>query len=163
MPGTSGTGLSGFGGWSAYTPTLNASTVDPTLSNNASQVVVGAYQQQGATVVGWASVRFGTAGVAAGTGTYSVSLPVAPVTPETKGVDAVPLGSGYIVDFSDDLRIKFTASALVSVSNGGVSGESMLVLDAGQFAQGTGFVAAAVPWTWAAGDSIYVDFRYQAA
>lgn len=156
-------GVPGIGPWTAYTPTLNGVTTDPTLSNNASQVVVGAYAQTGKTVIGYASVRFGTAGVNAGSGSYSMTLPVPPVTPETKGVDAIPLGSGYLTDLSTDLLIKFTATALVTVANGGVSGEAMLVVDGGKFMLGTGFASDAVPWTWAASDSIYVDFRYEAA
>lgn len=151
------------GPWTPYTPILSGTSSDPTLSNDASHVATGRWMRIGTMVTVWAEIRFGTAGVAAGSGTYSLSLPVPPVTPEDLSVDAIPLGAGYLVDYSDSLRVKVAPAALVAVLNGGVDGEVVIVLDAGQFGAGTGYVTDAVPWTWAAGDSLTFQGDYEAA
>lgn len=63
-----------FGAWVAYTPVLTASTTNPTLGTGSS--AVGRYRQFGKTVLCRGEFRFGTSGISAGSGQYSMSLPV---------------------------------------------------------------------------------------
>lgn len=69
--------LSGTPVWADYTPALTASSSNPTMGSGS--VAVGRYVQDGETISGWARIVFGT-GMAAGSGTYRISLPVAPKT-----------------------------------------------------------------------------------
>lgn len=61
--------------WTAFAPTLSAVTTNPTLGTGGT--AVGAYQQVGKTVEWRATITIGTS-PAAGSGDYSVSLPVPP-------------------------------------------------------------------------------------
>jgi hypothetical protein len=58
-----------------YTPALTASSVNPTMGTGAT--ATGMYTRLGDLVVAYGDIRFGTAGFAAGTGTYRIGLPVA--------------------------------------------------------------------------------------
>lgn len=139
---------SGGGGsaWTAYTPTLTASTTNPTMGTGSSRV--GAYQQVGKTVHVRVAVVFGTSGAAAGSGTYRVSLPVTAKT-LTAGYH---LGSSQVYDSSAN-----NADAGVA-RIGGSAGWSVM-----EFLASGDLCTNAVPWTWANGDAIYLQITYEAA
>lgn len=79
--------------WTAYTPALTAATTNPTLGTGSS--ATGSYLQVGKFVVATGRIAFGTSGVAAGSGRYSISLP--PVTAVTS---ALSIGIGILTDAS---------------------------------------------------------------
>ncbi|WP_263732553.1 hypothetical protein [Cellulomonas sp. SG140] len=62
--------------WSSYTPTLTASTTNPSLGTGAS--VAGAYKMLDPKTCAWrVSISAGSSGVTVGSGTYYISVPVA--------------------------------------------------------------------------------------
>lgn len=146
------------GAYDAYTPTLTASTTNPTLGSGSS--ATGYYKRLGHRVEGYASILFGSAGVAAGSGYYGLLLPVEPVNREQA------IGIGYLVDYSDNVRFLVasaavspplwaanTSKAIIVVSNAAGAG----------FSTGANPVGAAAPWTWAENDQLVVTFSYEAA
>ncbi len=146
------------GAYDAYTPTLTASTTNPTLGTGSS--ATGYYKRLGHRVEGYASIQFGSAGVAAGSGYYGLLLPVAPVN-RTQAI-----GIGYLVDNSDNVRF-LVASAAVSTPLWAASTKKAIIVvsnAAGSgFATGANPVGAAAPWTWAENDQLLVNFSYEAA
>lgn len=80
------------GAWTSWTPTLTATTTNPTLGTGGT-VQEGYYMQLGKLVIAWYSIQFGTTGLNVGSGEYRLSLPVAAVTTGT----TVPMGhsSGF--------------------------------------------------------------------
>lgn len=135
-----------IGAWQSYTPTLTASSVNPTLGTGSSQV--GAYTRLGRTIMGRARIQFGSAGMAPGTGTYRIGLPVAPVN----GGEMV-VGTGRFYDISaDDLWVcsahieNTSAYAVMSFTSTGIY-----------------VVGAAAPVAMAASDLFMINFTYEAA
>lgn len=61
------------GAWNSYTPTLTASSSNPTLGSGST--TTGRYTQVGKAVEGYFNVTFGTSGTAAGSGDYRISVP----------------------------------------------------------------------------------------
>ena len=146
------------GAYDAYTPTLTASTTNPTLGSGSS--ATGYYKRLGHRVEGYASILFGSAGVAAGSGYYGLLLPVEPVNrPHAIGI-------GYLVDYSDNVRF-LVASAAVSPPLWAANTSKAIIVVSN--AAGAGFftganpVGAAAPWTWAENDQLLVTFSYEAA
>ena len=86
------------GAYTSYTPTLTASSVNPTLGSGSS--ATGYYKRLGRRVFGYLDITFGSSGAAAGTGYYGVLLPVQPANRDQ------PIGIGYILDSDDSLRLK---------------------------------------------------------
>jgi hypothetical protein len=133
--------------WATYTPALTASGSNPTLGTGSS--VNGSYNQIGKTIIGEADIIFGTAGFAAGTGVYEISMPVAPISGSTgTGIIA---GSGVFFDASGTTFSVFqlrwqTSSTCRMIYHGG----------------GTGLSATA-PVVPAINDRIHCIFMYQAA
>jgi hypothetical protein len=66
--------MNGIGEWTSYTPVLTASTTNPTLGTGSS--ATGAYARVQNLIIYNFLILFGTSGVNAGVGNYSVSLPV---------------------------------------------------------------------------------------
>lgn len=67
--------LASFGGaWTSYTPTLTATTTNPTLGTSGTNS--GRYMQIGKMVYFWLETYWGTTAGTAGSGTYQWSLPV---------------------------------------------------------------------------------------
>lgn len=81
------------GAWTAYTPALTASSVNPNLG--ASGTATGGYHRIGRLITAQATLFASGAGVAAGTGNYRVSLPVTAVAAGNQAV-----GSGVYLDAS---------------------------------------------------------------
>jgi len=130
--------------WETWTPALTASTTNPTLGTGST--TSGRYGRINKTVFGQLLIQFGTSGAAAGTGFYFVSLPV------TAQASGPTVGSGYILDNSTSL-LRHVVAVLDSTSR-----IALWLENSTNFA-----VAAGNPWTWAASDSIRIDFQYEAA
>ncbi|MDP8928679.1 MAG: hypothetical protein M3O70_08925 [Actinomycetota bacterium] len=131
--------------WQTYTPTLTATTTNPTLGSGAVQS--GRYYRIGRLVTVHVQIAFGTSGVAAGSGTYLVS---APINIATSLSTVVRMGAGDVFDFSTGARRP------VSVAAGLGSGAFQMVYN-------SGVVTDAQPWTWAASDEIWLFAVYEAA
>lgn len=133
------------GVWQDFTPVLTASTTNPTLG--AASVQDGRYVQIGKIVHFFAKVEFGSSGVAAGSGTYLVSLPVLARTDEGNTLR----GQVFLLDNSAVVgRIGIAYSA-------GGTDVQMWVDSA------VTVVTNASPWTWAASDRIWILGTYEAA
>ncbi len=148
------------GAYTSYTPTLTASSVDPTLSNDASHTTVGYYKRIGRTVTGYCQLVFGTSGVAAGTGYYGLLLPVVPANRDQ------PIGIGYCYDNNDNNRFVVAAAAVSTFFWSAATRKAIIVVtNIATKGIGTGDnpVGAAVPWTWQASDQILIQFSYEAA
>ena len=81
------TTLEGLGMWTAYTPTLTATT-NPNIGTTGTRT--GAYTRIGKTVHWRAYITVGGTGIAVGTGSYRLSMPVAPAANQRSA------GSGWI-------------------------------------------------------------------
>lgn len=75
------------------TPVLGASTTAPTLGTGSS--VAGTHAQVGQWVSGTGVINFGTSGVVAGSGSYTISLPVAAVASEVANGGIVGFGTFF--------------------------------------------------------------------
>lgn len=138
--------------YSAYTPTLTASVANPTLGSGSS--ATSWYIQIGDLVHYYGAIAFGTAGVAAGTGTYRVSLPVN---------SAARIGSDRLgVSLNYDSSTGNVAQAVCQLS-GGVATYFVQTYAAAWPAGAETPVGAAAPWTWAASDQIQWNITYEAA
>lgn len=137
--------MGGF--WADYVPVLGASTTDPTLGSGSS--TDGRYTKMGRTVTGWASFTFGTTGMSPGSGTWSITAPLASYA---DGANKV-VGEAYMVDASDSSRRRL--------------GVVLLASGASTFTFASEASVAAVnpttPFTWAASDIIRINFRYESA
>jgi hypothetical protein len=129
--------------WETWTPTLTASTTNPTLGTGST--ATGRYGRVNKIVHGNAQIQFGTAGVAAGSGNYFVSLPV---TAQANGV----IGGTWQAYDSSTLTVYFGSLVLDTTSR--------VIL---YYNNPASFVTNATPWTWAASDFIRVWFTYEAA
>ena len=133
--------------WADYVPALTADTLNPNLG--ATGQALGRFCDLGDLILFWALLRFGGAGVAAGTGPYRVTLPVNAAV----GQDPTEMiGSAQYADSSGATRNTGVCILDDSAAN-------VRLLASGT----TTFVGAAVPWAWATGDVIYLNGQYQAA
>lgn len=80
--------------WTTYTPTLTATTTNPTLGTGS--VSTGRYMAAGKLIIAQYKIAFGTSGTAAGSGSYLIALPVAPSGFASNAV----IGNGICVDSS---------------------------------------------------------------
>lgn len=150
---------SSIGTWETWTPTLTASTTNPTLGSGAVQA--GRYQRIGNGMVAFsATIIFGTSGVAAGSGLYTISLPVAPVGAGTfAGIQQV---TGTIEDTSAGTRLSCSGwiqdgtTGIVRLIYGGGTGA---VTDSSTNCS----VGSGTPWTWAASDRLDFSGTYMIA
>lgn len=146
------------GAWTNYTPTLTSTGTNPTMGTGGT--ISGQYQRVGRTVTGTATIQFGSAGVAAGTGVYGLLLPVQPAD------RSAALGNGFLFDFSDSLRFVVGATVVSTGIFAASTSKAIIVVtnDPGEgFGTGDNPVGAASPWTWAENDQIVVNFTYEAA
>lgn len=145
------------GAFTSYTPTLTATTTSPTLGTGSS--ATGYYRQIGRMVFGYLEIAFGSSGASAGSGYYGMLLPVEPVN------RTQPVGVGFAVDSSDNARA-IAATAAFAPSLWATSTRKAVIVITNP--AGSGFltsanpVGAAAPWTWAEGDSIAINFHYEA-
>lgn len=139
-----------IGAWTSYTPTLTATITPPTLGTAAVQT--GRYMKVGRTILGRVFIRFGTAGVAAGSGNYIVSLPVAARSAAGSTDTIQTLGAGAI--FDDSAVAYFLIEAHAPTAGGTIT--NLAVETATLVTDGS-------PFTWAANDFISFNMMYEAA
>lgn len=131
--------------WTSFTPTLTASTTNPTLGTGSNRL--GYYTQIGKLVIYAFEVRFGSSGTNAGSGTYRISLPV------TAKADPLYARMGSLT-YSD--ASAFTARLGVAI----IADPSFVELN---FDGGTFYVANSAPFTWSNNDAIRGTLIYEAA
>lgn len=133
------------GPWTSFTPALTASSVNPTLGSGST--TSGRYKVIASGLVIFnARIVFGSSGAAAGTGTYSVSLPVAANTTIVFINSAVAL-------FDSSSSTRTMAALIVATST-----TAQIWPNAA-----TSGATNAVPWTWAASDQINYAGIYEPA
>jgi hypothetical protein len=134
----------------AYTPTLEASTSNPTLGS--SPVQDGFWFRNGELAHVFFNVQFGTSGAAAGTGNYFVTLPAAAPVLDL-GIGRVAAGVCTIVDASP------TAAYLAHPQ--WIPGDSTGRIRLG-IVEGATDTSAASPMTWTNNDYVYGHLIYPA-
>jgi len=130
--------------WTAYTPTLTASTTSPT---NWTQT--GYYVQAGKLVTAKFLLTAG-ASMTAGSGTYRVALPVNANTT----IGDMEIGPVKMLDSSTGNQ---TLAFAVTSAAGYLTIEYQSSLTA------LALVTNAAPWAWASGDTIRGQITYEAA
>lgn len=140
-------GIAELGEWTTYTPTFgNVSLTGAT--------VTGRYTQVGKTVVGLARITTGTA--APVSGNITLTPPVSINTSNFAGVSVV--GVVTYRDTSSGLTVP--GFALYSTT----SSISLRVSDhSTTYGSITNTTSSTIPFTWASGDIIDVEFTYEAA
>lgn len=134
--------------WTSYTPTLTASTTNPT---NWTQT--GYYMQAGKLVIAKFKLTAG-ASMTAGSGTYYIALPATANT----NIDYIEMGHASLFDSSAALISKFP----VQLDN--VNGARCRIEYSATYPTGAiTTVTNAAPWTWAANDVIRGLIIYEAA
>lgn len=137
--------LQDLGEFGTWTPTLTATTTNPTMGSGA--VTDGEYHRNGRLITIFFNITFGTSGVAAGTGNYQIdSLPFPIDTLVT------PMGAGGIVQAED------TSAASRYVFS--VQIQSTTVFQMRQLNSPSSVVTAAAPFTWAANDYLRGTITY---
>lgn len=137
-----GTTINWASAYTAYTPTWTASGVAPAIGNGT---ITGSYLQVGKLVHGLATLTFGST-TTFGTGSYSLSLPVA-----AAGSGFTPIGS---VAMSDAGVATYMGAAQLT---GGTT------VQLSTLASPIAAVTPTAPFTFGTGDLIIVNFTYQAA
>lgn len=131
-----------YGGWTAFTPVMGATTTAPTLGTGSSST--GRYVRMGNTVHGWGRILVGSAATAVGTGDYTFTLPV---NFRNAGY-VLPLGNLFYVDVSGTSRVtSLQTSGAVNLTVG---------------VDGTGIISATSPGI-GVNDQIRYNFTYEAA
>lgn len=127
-----------------WTPDLTAFTTNPTMGTGNSRA--GRYIRVGKLFICWVRIVFGSAGVAAGSGRYFVSMPGG--ISQNSSLANNKVGQAFLYDSSGAVM----AHTFVSID----FGTELFVLDyAATWPTGTiTSVAHNAPWTWAANDEI---------
>lgn len=140
-----------FNGWTSYTPSLTATTTNPTLGTGST--AVGRWARLGDFLIVKGVIVFGTSGTNAGSGDYLLSLPF---TCSTSGGNHV--GTATLWDNSAGHA---TATFPVEVYTGGAS---LRITYATAYPNGTSnAVTHSQPWAWAASDQIKFHVMVQVA
>ncbi len=131
--------------WTSYTPTLTASTTNPT---NWTQT--GYYMQAGKLVVAKFVLTAGGS-MTKGSGTYRVALPVNANT---------AMGSLYI----GTVTLRDASTGNTYYPQAAVTNTAYITLNyAATYGGGAADVTDTAPWTWAASDTISATIVYEAA
>lgn len=139
----------------SFTPTLYGSTTNPTLGTG--NTLEAYYAQIGKLVIYNVYLIFGSSGVNAGSGEYSFEMPVAA---ETGSNRYHITGHVYANDSSTG---NILSGGFTMVGGSLYSGRGRMFYPNGAPTGGLTSVTATAPWTWAAGDSLRVQFIYRAA
>lgn len=134
------------GEWTAWTPALTAATTNPTLGAGA--ITAGRYVRNGKNVTGWGHIKFGTSGAAAGSGLYTISLPV---PPKTSSTSTISVGTGQLVDAGTT-----STTMVMQLWTNETVAHMQAVTNSSQ-------VSNTIPWTWANNDEFIFRFDYEAA
>lgn len=150
--------LQDFGLQSTYTPVLQATTTSPTMGTGSS--MLGDYLlHQGFVTVGFTAL-FGTSGVAAGSGTYRLTLP------SGLGIDADwqdnrATGQAFASDSSVGAGLGFYMFFIRASSGNPDTMVFQTTALASAATANSAAVTNAVPFTWAANDYIRGSFTYK--
>lgn len=139
--------------WNTYTPTLTASSSNPTLGTGNAVAGEWRYVDNGDWVMAQGKIVFGTSGVAVGSGTYRVSLPVTAGTINASGSSLDCAGQARLLDSSSGNTIIGEFHVADGLAYGTIEFTN---LTAGAASSATN----ALPWTWAASDEIYWSVIY---
>lgn len=146
--------IGNFGAWGTWTPTLAASS-GPTLGTGATQE--GTYVKIGRLVVCRFRVVFGSAGALAGSGGYTITLPVNAATNRIDG--GVALGSAWAYDDSASQWAPVTVNMTSAVA-----ADKVRFVYSSSYPLGTpSVVANDAPFTWSNNDALSGSFAYEAA
>ncbi len=133
--------------WTSYTPVLTAASVNPVLGSGSVQH--GRYKQIGKTVHCEGYILFGSSGASFGTGTWSVSLPVA----SANQTNASWIGTTYLRDTSGGSNGHYMGNGIIAANS------SVMALGS----NGSALVASIIPFTWAVTDYIRWSATYESA
>ncbi|MGO2658432.1 MAG: hypothetical protein ACTH9T_04805 [Mycetocola reblochoni] len=133
--------------WANYTPALTSSDGSTNPNVGAGAVRSGRFKRDGNVVYGYARVTLGSSGVNAGTGSYFISLPVAPRA--FTGMEQV-IGGAYFWDGSASRR--YTG---ISRLSSGDDARARIISAAGAM------VGATAPFVPATGDAFSINFMYE--
>jgi hypothetical protein len=143
--------------WSTWAPALaiTSGTTAPNLGNaGANPIRSGSWMRLGTTVSGLVhascQVRFGTSGIAAGTGIYTISLPVTMSSSDTARQQV--LGGGAIYDASGA-----DTHHVIAVQHS----SAVCKLKYTSTASTENWVTNAAPFTWASSDQIHLNLHYE--
>jgi hypothetical protein len=137
--------------WVSFTPALTAAVTDPTLGTG--NIRAGRYKQIGRLVAVRFRIVFGSAGVAAGSGTYRISLPVLGRAPLVADQTL-----GAIARLTDASAPQILHAEIKQPTTDYVT--LRIIRAAG--AAGTGAdVTNSNPWTWAANDELIGAYVYE--
>jgi hypothetical protein len=126
--------------WETWTPALTAATTNPTLGTGGT--TNGRYGRIQKVVIGLGFIQFGTAGTAAGSGLYYVSLPV------TAQAAGRVIGDFQVYDGTSLWRVGTLVTDTTSRA---------YMMYEGSFVNNT------QPWAWGTNDFIRYSFTYEAA
>lgn len=142
----------------SYTPQVLSTTTAPTLGTGG--LIRGFYYRIFDQIYTWGEFRFGTAGISAGSGIWSVSLPFAATSPISGGngtmARAPILGNGFIWDDS----AAATRMPLIVQLRSSTEIQFGVKMGSGAGAEGVG---STIPITWAINDGIMWSARYKRA
>ena len=134
--------------WGSYTPTLTASTTNPT---NWTQT--GYFMQAGKLVIAKFQVLAG-GGMTKGSGTYRVALPV------NANTTMATMGSLYI----GTVTLRDASTGNTYYAQAAVADTAYITLNyAATYGGGATNVTDTAPWTWEASDTISATIVYEAA
>lgn len=135
-----------------YTPELSASTSAPTLGTGS--FASGRFVRIGKLVFNNGVIQFGTAGTAAGSGSYRIVLPV----------EAYAAVAGSRVGFVSLYDSSANAAGFATCHFNGSDGTFVQMTYPAAWPTGVNTaVTEAAPWAWAASDSISFFTVYEAA
>lgn len=115
-----------FGEWdTSHTPTLSATTTNPTLGTGP--VLECRWTREGTLATVAFFVKFGSSGSAPGSGIYELDLPPeCPAAPSWYGAEEYVAGNGVVVDDSTGVRrtvaVKIVGATTVRLEADGLSG-----------------------------------------
>ena len=134
--------------WTSYTPTLTASTTNPT---NWTQT--GYFMRAGKLVIAKFVVLAG-GGMTKGSGTYRVALPV------NANTTMATMGSLYI----GTVTLRDASTGNTYYAQAAVADTAYITLNyAATYGGGATNVTDTAPWTWEASDTISATIVYEAA
>jgi hypothetical protein len=134
----------------SFTPTLQATTTNPTIGTGAVRSSYFVYLP-GPQIEYHFFVKFGTSGVAAGSGNYQITLPVNSTTP--LGASAVP-ATGAVSMSDSSASAWATGTCFIDPASPSILG--IIYGSAGGF----NIVNSGGPWAWAASDYIAGTITY---
>lgn len=133
-------------GWTAYTPVWTGSSSNPAIGNGT---LVGAYTRFGKTVIGRIKLLAGST-TTYGSGAFRLSPPVAPHSDYYQTPYFGSVGNGSLYDASAPTRA-FRRVIIASPDYFDLRDDSNTS------------VTNTVPWTFANGDGLFLNFTYEGA